>query len=937
MTTRVLLERLAWPLAPATATMHVPARRDPRWPFAALLTVYAVLGCTVLTFNRGPEQIAVTVVAGCLLDMALHWLLRERVLVVPLSAYISALSLALLLNYAHDPWLGLLPVVLTIGSKYLLTYEGAHVFNPSMCGITLSLLLGGDLITAAPAYQWGGTLAMSAFIVTAALTLFVFRIGRTALIVSFLGFYLVQIGLRAWVMRWYLPPEALLLGTLTSAPFFLFVFFMITDPRTSPATPRAQVAVAAALVVVDLLFHAISHVYTFFYAAFVVALARFVFLHGRRLVRQGPWRWLREGLLHGQVVRTAAVLGTLLVLMVAGYRHVVHPVGAAPELGFGLEPIPPAQSGLDARLGTAWDEVDPRVRHIAKWLLSAGSAVAVGDFDDDGLLDLFVTNPLMRPEDRNVLYRNRGGFRFERVPIPALAAINADPATYGVTGMAVFVDYDNDGDQDLFLAMGYGRNVLLRNMLVETGRATFVDVSAEAGIGDHAVSMAANFLDYDRDGRLDLIVGNAFATHLTAYQPSRLFSIFRLPAAEYPGDRRMLGFMHASWDNAANGGLNALYRNAGDGRFERQDVLRMGMPETHWTLAIGAGDLNNDGWPDLYMANDFGPDDLYLNEGGRMFRRVQGRAFGTVGRDTYKGMNASLGDIDRNGWLDIYVSNVHVPLQAEGSLLWMTYPNPRDPRVPHFRDEATRRGALNERRFGWGAALGDLDNDGWLDIVQANGMVDDRIDRRFARCPSYWYVNEKLMRSGPEIHTYADMWGDLRGYCIFGIEANRVYLNRGDTPYLQFVDVAPQLGWKAETNSRGVALADLDNDGALDVVITHQFEPASLYRNTLAARADGRGRGHWIGFALVGDGRTCNRDAAGSRVRLVYSEGGRPVEQMREITLVNGLSAQSDRRAHFGLGAAEGPLTAHVSWCGAPPVTYGPFAPGRYHRLVQGQ
>ena len=940
MTTRVLLERLGWPLAlpaaPAVAGRWVlPSRRDPRWPFAALLTAYAVLGCTVLTFNRGPEQIVMTVAAGCLLDMALHWLLRERVLVVPVSAYISSLSLALLLNYAHDSWLLFLPVFLTVGSKYLLTYEGAHIFNPSMCGITLSLLLGGDLITAAPAYQWGGSIAMSAFIVMGALTLFVFRIGRHALILAFLGFYVVQIALRAWVMRWYLPPEALVLGTLTSAPFFLFVFFMITDPKTSPARPRAQVLTAAALVSVDLLFHAVSHLYTFFYAAFAVALARFVFLHARRLWRQGLVRWLREGLLHPQVLRTAAVLATLLTLMVGGYRHLIHPVAAAPTLAFDLELIPPSHSGIDARLGAPWDDVDPRVRHIAKWLLSAGSAVAVGDFDNDGLLDIFVTNPLMRPEDRNVLYRNLGNFRFERVPLPALAALSADPRTYGISGMAIFVDYDNDGDQDLFLAVGYGRHVLLRNMLAETGRPTFVDVSAAAGIADHAVSMAANFLDYDRDGRLDLIVGNAFATHLTAYQPPREFSIFRLPPAEYPGDRRMLGFMHASWDNASNGGLNALYRNIGDGRFERQDIVRLGMPETHWTLAVGVGDLNNDGWPDLYMANDFGPDDLYLNEGGRHFRRIQGHAFGTIGRDTYKGMNASLGDVDRNGWLDVYVSNVHVPLQAEGSLLWMTYPDPRDPFVPRFRDEANRRGALNERRFGWGAALGDLDNDGWLDIVQANGMVDDRTDRRFDKCPSYWYVNEKLMRSGPEIHTYADMWGDLRGYCIFGREANRVYLNQGDTPYLQFVDVAPQLGWKAETNSRGVALADLDNDGTLDVIISHQFEPVSIYRNV--ARATARGRNHWIGFALVGDGRTCNRDAAGSRVRLVYEEGGRRVEQLREVTIVNGLSAQSDRRAHFGLGAWDRPLTASVSWCGAPPVSYGPFAPDRYHRLVQGR
>ncbi len=136
MTTRVLFEQLIRPAARPVAAAAprawtLPSLRDPRVPFAALLTVYAVLGCTVLTFNRGPLQILLTVAAGCLLDMALHYGLRERVLIVPLSAYISALSLALLLNYAHDPWLLFLPVFLTIGSKYLFTYEGAHVFNPS--------------------------------------------------------------------------------------------------------------------------------------------------------------------------------------------------------------------------------------------------------------------------------------------------------------------------------------------------------------------------------------------------------------------------------------------------------------------------------------------------------------------------------------------------------------------------------------------------------------------------------------------------------------------------------------------------------------------------------------------------------------------------------------------------------------------------------------
>jgi hypothetical protein len=266
----------------------------------------------------------------------------------------------------------------------------------------------------------------------------------------------------------------------------------------------------------------------------------------------------------------------------------------------------------------------------------------------------------------------------------------------------------------------------------------------------------------------------------------------------------------------------------------------------------------------------------------------------------------------------------------------MTYPDPGNRFVPRFRDEATRRGALNEQRFGWGAALGDLDLDGWLDIVQANGMVDDTIDKRFPKCPSYWYVNEKLMRAPPEIHTYADLWGDLRGYCIFGKEANRVYLSRGETSRRQFVDVASRLGWTADTNSRGVALADLDNDGALDVIITHQFAPVSIYRNTRTDAA-ANPRAHWIGFQLVGDGRTCNRDAAGSRVTVVFREDGREARQLREIAIANGLSAQNDRRALFGLGNYDGPVSAEISWCGAPGRAHGTFATGRYHVIRQGE
>jgi enediyne biosynthesis protein E4 len=168
----------------------------------------------------------------------------------------------------------------------------------------------------------------------------------------------------------------------------------------------------------------------------------------------------------------------------------------------------------------------------------------------------------------------------------------------------------------------------------------------------------------------------------------------------------------------------------------------------------------------------------------------------------------------------------------------------------------------------------------------------------------------------------ADRWADLRGRCIFPRELDRVYLNRGN----RFVDVAAQTGWTKPGNSRGVALVDLDNDGTLDAVVTHQFAPASIYRNV----AEPRG---WLGLALQGNGRTCNRDAVGTRVLLRVAE--LPGEQLREVHAANGFSAQGDRRLLFGLGTTQGPAEVEIHWCGAVQAQRLGLATGRYHQIVQ--
>jgi enediyne biosynthesis protein E4 len=918
---------------PEGGTWIWPKLSDPRLPFAFILASYCALGVFVLGFNRTPLQVVLTIGACMGFEVLFQRLFKPGEKVVPLSAFITGCGLSIVLNYAHNPWLLLLPTFFAIGSKYVFTYEGRHVFNPALFGVCAAITLGAGMFDSSPAYQWSGSWAMGSLFGAIALLFFIGRVNRLWLVSSFLVFYALQTLLRAHLLRWHVPPETVFIGTFTSPALFVFAFYMITDPKTSPNTPGAQVARAALVVVLDLAFNAVSSLSALLFALFTAGLLRWAWLHAARAWRTRG-RSVPAALTSAPLLYRLAVLALFAASGQQVYARWIHPRVDLADPGFSLTKLSPATTGITCRLGTVLTEVDPRVAHIAKWVLSVGDAVAVGDVDGDGLPDLFFTNPLKQPSDRCALYRNLGNFRFERVPIPALDAYCRDPKTHGLPAGALLVDYDNSGRLSILIMTAFGPSRLLKNTRGPDGRPRFVDVSEAAGLTRYNICVAATFFDFDRDGHLDLLLANSMSPYLRDYPQPTKFNIFKLPQPEYPGDRRMFHFMHNSWDNATNGGPKELYRGNADGTFTALDSAAMGLPETHWTLAVGTADLNHDGFTDLYCANDFGPDDLYLNEGGFHFRRVQGPGFGDIGHDTYKGMNVTIADFDNRGWPDIYVSDVHAPLQPEGSLFWrVEAPKPGES-TPGFRDTASERGVLNESRFGWGAAAGDLNLDGWLDLVQANGMVDDTPDKRFPTPRSYWYTASYVMRSGPEVHSYADSWGDLRGYDIWGHQANRVYLSRGPAARPEFADVAPALGFDTLGNSRAIALADLDNSGALDVIVTHQFAPPEIYRNDRLQRAAAAGSPvHWIGLELHGDGHRINTEAVGTRVILRYTRDGRTIEQSREISMTSGFSAQGDRRLLFGLGSYAGPVEVEIHWYGGPVETRRFETTGGYHVL----
>lgn len=886
---------------------ELPPYSDPRWAFGGLLTLYGVLGFTHFGFNRSPWQMLFIVVAGSVLEVIYSRVVRGAV-VFPLSAWISCCSLAILLNYSHGSLLPFLPVLICLAGKHILTIDQRHVFNPSMFAVAVSLLVGGEFITAAPAYQWdGNAFTVSFFLVAAAFAMFIFRVGRTWLIVSFITFYALQTGLRAWVMRHHLPPEMLFIGTMTTPPFFLFTMYMLTDPGTSPKSPRAQVLVAFLVATIDLALHLKESVFTFFYAALAVATGRFLLSHAQKVRRVGVSTWATEELLSPSRFRAIA----LTVVFAGVYGGVALTTSHNPRATTAPFAMEKVDVGFPDLRSDLLEQVDPRLLHVAKWIMSVGDAVAVGDVDGDGRLDVFLTAPLQHDSVRAGVWLNKSdasGLRFERLEVPVLSALARDYKNRGVAAGGAFVDVDGDGDDDLFVTVAFGRSLLLKNLLKETGQVAFVDVSEEVGLTEHTVSLGALFFDVDNDADLDLLVLNATTPYLRDYAEKTPLNIFQLPPQASPDDRRALRFMHNGWHDADNGGENLLYLNDG-GRFTKADNAAWGLTDTRWSLAAVSVDLNNDGFVDVYVANDFGPDDVYLNEGGTRFRHHKGGTlFNTVGNDTYKGMNATTADFDRNGFFDVYISNVHHALQAEGSILWMLRASD-DPFVPTFSDEATRRGALNEKRFAWGAAAGDLDLDGFVDLVQANGMVDDRLDARIkdGERKDYWYVNHKLMQSGPEVHTYADKWGDIRGRTIFPNEEPRVYLNRGASEPGFFLDVSDAVGVNTPDNSRGVLLADLDDDGDLDIIMANQHGRAATWRSTLRQQ----GTRHFACVRPRGDGVKSHRSGLGTRG--VVEHGG--VTLMEELTLMAGFSAQREPFLRFGLGmVAPAEVTVALRW-----------------------
>jgi hypothetical protein len=506
---------------------------------------------------------------------------------------------------------------------------------------------------------------------------------------------------------------------------------------------------------------------------------------------------------------------------------------------------------------------DGRLDHIMPQVAAMGAAVAVADFDRDGWQDFYVTNSA--EDSHNRLYRNRGDGTFVDVA-PQVGLADVNRRATGVSQGAVWGDYDNDGWEDLFLYK-YGRPELFHN----DGGRSFAAVGERAGLPSWVNANSATWLDYDRDGRLDLF--------LAGYWPESV-NLWQLQTTR---------IMPESFEYANNGGRKYLLRNRGDGTFE--DVTESaGIGSRRWTLAVIAGDLLRTGYPDLFLANDYGVPELYANRAGRRFEEIGPQA--GVGRSPKSGMNASVGDIFNDGRLAIYKTNIsEAGTLVQGNDLWVPRPGATGEAI-EYENVASSLG-VDLGGWSWGAQFGDLNNDGNQDLYLVNGYISA------GERSSYWYDFSVIAVGHSNIIGDAANWPPMRGRSFSGYQRKRVWVNDGGG---RFTDVAQVVGASDTYDGRAVALADFGNRGALDVVVANQRGPLLLYRNTVEP-----GR-HWVQFEL--EGTTSNRSAIGAQVELHWNER----VQVQAIAAAAGFSAQNDRRLHYGLGAAASIDRAVIRW-----------------------
>ena len=506
---------------------------------------------------------------------------------------------------------------------------------------------------------------------------------------------------------------------------------------------------------------------------------------------------------------------------------------------------------------------------VSTILEEAGPGVCVADYDGDGFVDIYFVNGRdlygRGIPATNALYHNNGDGTFTDVTGRA----GVPGSAYGLG--CVWGDYDNDGHPDLYVTQ-YGKNLLYHN----NGDGTFSDVTDKAGVGATEFGTifhtAATFFDYDRDGRLDLYAGG--------------YCNFR------PGSKRHCdigqGVMSSCRPAVYGGSPDVLYHNNGDGTFT--EVTRRAKIYTPGTnLAVQAADYDEDGWPDLFVANDEMEAYLYHNDRNGTFTNVamtSGMALTSEGNEM-AGMCVSLGDYDHDGHLDLFITD----FQMVSDHLW--HNNGKG----YFDEVSSQAGiaAVTTQVLSFGGGFFDYDNDGWLDLFIANGSVYPEIER-----------------VSPDVHYK---------------QINTLLHNDRNGRFSDVTKLSGS-GFLRPYAGRGVAFADFDNDGRMDLVVANNGDPPLLLHNDGTPET---GSSHFVSFKLAG--KRSNRDGMGARIRL--RAGG--MTQVHEVAGAGSYMSQSDLRAHFGVGSATRLDQVEIVWPSGLRQVFRDLASDKFYEIEEGK
>ena len=474
-------------------------------------------------------------------------------------------------------------------------------------------------------------------------------------------------------------------------------------------------------------------------------------------------------------------------------------------------------------------------------------SLAVIDLDRDGFLDLYVVNPSLG--ESNLVFINQEGRRFEKSDkYNIITQVNK----IHVTQKVAFFDFNNDGFEDLFLTRYGCHSLFLFDFDIHAFKEKELKICSNP--------WAVNILDFNKDNYLDVVIGNYFPNiDLNYERPKWFVNLLR-------GDDEF-------------GGLNQLFLNKkGEALEEVRDIFKY---HNH-TASVGVTDVDNNGWPDLFIGNDFTYDRLYINQDG-VFKELTFQ-FMDKKKHGFAGMNSDFADINQDGYQDLYVSNIYnPPFTNSVNLMWMNQEGKR------FRDRGKQL-RVNKCGWSWGGKFSDFDLDGDLDLVVGNGQFRGVKYKGVSSDRDYWYYKSRKqatskrwrnqLRSNPT---------NLSRSNYSGFQKTCLFERKGRT----FYNIADQAGISGHNNSRATVLFDFNNDGLVDFVNANFNGRLTFYKNVSNVDAN------WLGLDLRDDNGSI---AIGTKVR-VRTVGGKDI--FYQVYPLNGFGGQNDHRVLIGLGADE--------------------------------